>query len=143
MVIAAGTTAFQRLQTILLRDNKLSSWGDVDSLNRLTALTDLRLTGNPILNDARGGGRYEVWPAASPCTLPAVVCMCMVGLLHCTTAWSHLPPTVTSCFNLDVVGMTADVSVMHRCCSEVHSALYLKLHGSIAITSVCFQQLGY
>lgn len=57
---AAGTNAFNGLQTMLLRDNQLSSWGDVDSLNRLVALTDLRLTGNPIVNDARGGGRYEV-----------------------------------------------------------------------------------
>jgi hypothetical protein len=58
--VCAGSTAFQHLQTILLRDNILSSWGDVDSLNRLISLTDLRLSGNPILNDARGGGRYEV-----------------------------------------------------------------------------------
>ena len=56
----AGHTVFQHLQTILLRDNQLSSWGDVDSLNQLASLTDLRLSGNPILNDARGGGRYEV-----------------------------------------------------------------------------------
>ncbi len=59
-VVGAGSIAFQHLQTILLRDNFLSSWGDVDSFNRLTNLTDLRLSGNPILNDARGGGRYEV-----------------------------------------------------------------------------------
>jgi len=59
-VLGAGSTAFQHLQTTLLRDNILSSWGDVDSLNRLISLTDLRLSGNPILNDARGGGRYEV-----------------------------------------------------------------------------------
>lgn len=32
----------------------------MDSINRLISLTDLQLSGNPILNDARGGGRYEV-----------------------------------------------------------------------------------
>lgn len=56
----AGSTGFQKLQTLLLRDNQLSTWGDVDSLNRLPGLTDLRLSGNPILTEARGGGRYEV-----------------------------------------------------------------------------------
>ena len=56
----AGSTGFEHLQTLLLRDNHLSRWRDVDSLNRLACLTDLRLTGNPILHDARGGGRYEV-----------------------------------------------------------------------------------
>ena len=52
---------------MLLRDNHLGSWSDVDSLNRLPGLTDLRLTGNPILKDVQGGGRYEVRrpPAAS------------------------------------------------------------------------------
>ena len=68
---AVGTDAFPQLHTILLRDNKLSSWGDVDSLNRLTALTDLRLTGNPILNDVRGGGRYEVRHACA--------CICLLA----------------------------------------------------------------
>lgn len=56
----AGFSGFQKLQTLLLRDNQLSTWADVDSLNRLPNLADLRLTGNPILNDARGGGRFEV-----------------------------------------------------------------------------------
>lgn len=58
---AAGNVEFQQLRTVLLRDNFLKSWSDVDSLNRLKHLTDLRLTGNPVLNDARGGGRYEVF----------------------------------------------------------------------------------
>ena len=58
---AAGNVEFQQLRTVLLRDNFLKSWSDVNSLNRLKSLTDLRLTGNPILNDARGGGRYEVF----------------------------------------------------------------------------------
>lgn len=56
----AGFTGFHKLQTLLLRDNQLSTWADVDGLDRLPSLADLRLTGNPILHDARGGGRFEV-----------------------------------------------------------------------------------
>ena len=72
---AAGTDAFPHLQSILLRDNKLSSWGDVDSLNRLTTLTDLRLTGNPILNHTHGGGRYEVRHCDSCLYLSGALCV--------------------------------------------------------------------
>ena len=59
-MLCTGFTGFGKLRTLLLRDNQLSTWADVDSLNRLPNLADLRLSGNPILNDARGGGRFEV-----------------------------------------------------------------------------------
>lgn len=95
---AAGTDAFPHLHTILLRDNKLSSWGDVDSLNRLTALTDLRLTGNPILNDAHGGGRYEVRHIKScPVSVWGFVCLADAQQAVLCDAWRsclHLAPTM-------------------------------------------------
>jgi Leucine-rich repeat (LRR) protein len=88
---ASGTTAseqqqpvaFAALQKLYLASCQLSSWSDVDALHHFPALRELRLTGNPILATAKGGGRYEVGDASSalclhlhlPCTACCVSCI--------------------------------------------------------------------
>ena len=58
---AAGSPpAFKRLQVLLLGNNALAGWADVQALGALAALADVRLSGNPVLRSAPGGGRYEV-----------------------------------------------------------------------------------
>jgi hypothetical protein len=55
---------FALLQALLLGNCQISSWADVDALNRLPRLAELRLSGNPLFAaeaGASGGGRrYEV-----------------------------------------------------------------------------------
>ena len=45
---------------LLLGNNALAGWADVQALGALPALADVRLSGNPVLRSAPGGGRYEV-----------------------------------------------------------------------------------
>ena len=45
---------------------RIASWRDVDELDRMPRLRELRLSGNPLVADARGGGRFEVRGAAGP-----------------------------------------------------------------------------
>ncbi|KAK9826423.1 hypothetical protein WJX81_003979 [Elliptochloris bilobata] len=52
--------AFERLQVLLLGDNALSGWADVEAMAAFPALAEARLSGNPVLRSAPGGGRYEV-----------------------------------------------------------------------------------
>lgn len=59
---AAPSEAFPALRALYLASCQLASWRDVGRLNRLRSLSDLRLTGNPLLANAKGGGRYEVGP---------------------------------------------------------------------------------
>lgn len=56
---AGGAAPFARLQALLLGDNALADWDDVQSLAAFPALAEARLSGNPILRSAPGGGRYE------------------------------------------------------------------------------------
>lgn len=55
---------FARLQALLLADCRLSSWADVDQLDRFPTLRELRLSGNPLFSaegcGAGGGRRFEV-----------------------------------------------------------------------------------
>lgn len=51
---------FESLQVLLLGNNALAGWADVQALGALPALADVRLSGNPVLRSAPGGGRYEV-----------------------------------------------------------------------------------
>lgn len=37
-----------------------ASWASVDELGRFPLLHELRLTGNPLLESAKAGGRFEV-----------------------------------------------------------------------------------
>jgi hypothetical protein len=63
---AGGAPAFAALRALLLGDNALSAWADVQALDAWPALAELRLSGNPVLRAAAGGGRYEVLPPALP-----------------------------------------------------------------------------
>ena len=66
--MAAGRQpAFERLQVLLLGNNALAGWADVQALDAFTTLADVRLSGNPVLRSAPGGGRYEVI-STHPCT---------------------------------------------------------------------------
>jgi Leucine-rich repeat (LRR) protein len=55
---------FGQLEALLLGNCHISSWADVDALNRLPRLAELRLSGNPLFaaegGSAGGGRRYEV-----------------------------------------------------------------------------------
>lgn len=66
---AQQPVAFAALQRLYLASCRLSSWSDVDALNRFPVLRELRLTGNPVLATAKGGGRYEVGRHAHVCPL--------------------------------------------------------------------------
>lgn len=61
---------FARLQGLLLADCRLSSWSDVDQLDRFPALRELRLSGNPLFSaegcGAGGGRRFEVSASDTP-----------------------------------------------------------------------------
>ncbi len=63
---AGGAPAFAALRALLLGDNALAAWADVQALDAWPALSELRLSGNPVLRGAAGGGRYEVPPHALP-----------------------------------------------------------------------------
>lgn len=52
--------AFERLETLLLGDNHISTWESVDELNKFPQLKDVRLTGNPLLQSEPGGLRFQV-----------------------------------------------------------------------------------
>jgi hypothetical protein len=56
--------SFGLLEALLLGNCQISSWADVDALNQLPRLAELRLSGNPLSaaeSGAAGGGRrYEV-----------------------------------------------------------------------------------
>nr|XP_002741754.2 PREDICTED: tubulin-specific chaperone E-like [Saccoglossus kowalevskii] len=47
------TKLFPALKSISLNDNKLSSWRDVNELNKLTGLEEIRLKRNPLLKDQK------------------------------------------------------------------------------------------
>ncbi len=51
---------FGSLATLYAAACGLSSWADVDELDKLPALLELRLTGNPLLGQSKTGGRFEV-----------------------------------------------------------------------------------
>ncbi len=57
---ASKRPAFAKLSTLLLGHCQISSWRCVDQLARFPALADLRLSDNPLLADAKSGGRFEV-----------------------------------------------------------------------------------
>jgi Leucine-rich repeat (LRR) protein len=61
---------FARLQALLLGDCRISSWADVDQLDRFPALRELRLSGNPLFSaegcGAGGGRRFEVSASKGP-----------------------------------------------------------------------------
>ena len=52
---------FAQLQSLNLGDNRIGSWLSVDALASFPALTDVRLTGNPVIPQAEADARYEVW----------------------------------------------------------------------------------
>jgi hypothetical protein len=56
---------FSRLSALLLGSCSLRGWSAVDALDAFPALRELRLSGNPLLEGAKSGGRFEVgggWP---------------------------------------------------------------------------------
>lgn len=50
-----GRKPFQKLRCLLLGDNNISDLASVDSLNLFPNLVDIRLSGNPITDAAKGG----------------------------------------------------------------------------------------
>jgi len=64
---AVSGPAFPALEALLLGGCKIASWRDVDEINKFPALRELRLSGNPLVADAKSGGRFEVgrWAAGS------------------------------------------------------------------------------
>lgn len=56
----ARGVGFESLQALYLAGCGLGSWSDVDALNALPALCELRVTGNPVLQLSKSGGRFEV-----------------------------------------------------------------------------------
>jgi Leucine-rich repeat (LRR) protein len=56
--------AFDSLQALMLGDCQISSWADVDQLNKFPSLRELRLSGNPLFSaegcGAGAGRRFEV-----------------------------------------------------------------------------------
>lgn len=57
----AAAFCFGHLQALYLANCRLAVWSDVDALDAgLPGLKELRLSGNPLLATAKGGGRYEV-----------------------------------------------------------------------------------
>ncbi|XP_070577228.1 tubulin-specific chaperone E-like [Ptychodera flava] len=49
----AKTSSFQHLKSISLNDNKLNSWQDVNELDKLAGLEEVRLKRNPFLKDEK------------------------------------------------------------------------------------------
>lgn len=56
--------AFASLQALLLGDCQISSWADIDQLNKFPSVRELRLSGNPLFSaegcGAGAGRRFEV-----------------------------------------------------------------------------------
>lgn len=50
----------QCTQALFLGGCALDSWADVDQLDRFPALTEVRLTGNVLMQRHKTGGRFEV-----------------------------------------------------------------------------------
>jgi hypothetical protein len=51
---------FSSLATLYAGACHISSWSDVDELDKLPALQELRLSGIPLLGQSKTGGRFEV-----------------------------------------------------------------------------------
>jgi hypothetical protein len=51
--------AFSKLGVLLLANCAISDWASLDTLSRLSALTNLRLSNNPVLHFTSIGGRVE------------------------------------------------------------------------------------
>lgn len=57
---APSAAAFSSLEALFLGQCQLSRWQHVDELDKFPALKELRLSGNPVLANAKSGGRFEV-----------------------------------------------------------------------------------
>lgn len=75
-----GVEKLAVLRVLLLSNNKIASWGEVDRLGGLTALEELLLVGNPLYNEFKDKGdtqnyRIEVCFACSwqKCRQPHVL----------------------------------------------------------------------
>ncbi len=77
---------FPKLEALYLASCQLGAWPDVDAINRLPALRDLRLTGNPLLAMAKGGGRFEVSPRALRRTCVGRGLLLRRGVAHCASS---------------------------------------------------------
>jgi hypothetical protein len=86
---------FAVLEALLLGNCQISSWADVDALNQLPRLAELRLSGNPLFaaeaGAAGGGRRYEVTTCSCSTTSHQ-----QCGAVH--TMHGMLPSTLGSCF---------------------------------------------
>ena len=63
---------FGQLTSLYAASCRLSSWRDVDELNKLPQLQELRVSGNPLLVQCRTGGRFEVRELLCPLLLIAL-----------------------------------------------------------------------
>jgi hypothetical protein len=59
---------FAALQSLNLGNNRLTDWASVDALSEFPNLSELRLSGNPLLPAAACDARFEVLPL---CVLPS------------------------------------------------------------------------
>lgn len=51
VVLQGGIEKLSNLKTLLMSNNKVASWSEIDRLGTLPALEDLLLVGNPLYND--------------------------------------------------------------------------------------------
>lgn len=58
--MCAAGAVFPNLVTLWVGNNSINTWESVDSLAALTALQELRLSGNPVLQGPMGETRFEV-----------------------------------------------------------------------------------
>jgi Leucine-rich repeat (LRR) protein len=71
---------FAQLSALLLGSCVLRSWGALDALDAFPALRELRLSGNPLLEGAKSGGRFEVGRAGCCCRAAGVLLLsCCIG----------------------------------------------------------------
>ena len=59
-VLPSAGGGFAQLQCLNLGNNIITGWAAVDALSGLPALSELRLSGNPLLPAAAPDARYEV-----------------------------------------------------------------------------------
>lgn len=53
-----GGVGFEKLETLLLANNRLSDWASIDALDSLPHLKDIRLTGNPVVDSNGSNSRF-------------------------------------------------------------------------------------
>ena len=58
--ITTASDTWEALKAMTLGQNQLTEWSSINALGRFPSLGEMRLTGNPLFDNARSGGRFEV-----------------------------------------------------------------------------------